>query len=426
MRYSCGGLGNYWEADMRHASILFALVAAGLAFGVRSALAADRDPVLVLVNATVIDGFASEPQRDITIVIRKGRIESVARPGVEPDHGTGVTIDLEGRWLLPGLIDAHVHLFDTASARTALRSGVTTARSLGAPRFADVAIRDAHRAGAADLPEVLASGYQVRRRLADVFFADFPELGALKAVATTDDVRKVVDANAGRGVDVIKVLATERAGDPKQDMLVRDLTDAQLSAAVSAASARGLKVAAHAHSDKGVRAAILAGVRTVEHGTLASDASLELMKERRVCFVPTLSFWSDMAEPGGTYDDPILTARAKEMRPRARATTACAAALGVQIAAGSDMSYNRPDIRTLADEIADLVDSGLTPMAAIQSATSVAAKCLGIEKRTGRIAPGFEADLIAVDANPLENVSALKKLRLIVNDGEVAFTDLAH
>ncbi|HYF24148.1 MAG TPA: hypothetical protein VD931_00270, partial [Baekduia sp.] len=125
--------------------------------------AAAQPPPLVLTHANVIDGVSARPLADATIVIRDGRIVSVSATRGPVPAGARV-VDLGGGWVLPGLIDAHVHLRDLASARSALRAGVTTARSLGAPHFTDLGIRDLHRAGAADVPEVLGAGYHVRRR----------------------------------------------------------------------------------------------------------------------------------------------------------------------------------------------------------------------------------------------------------------------
>lgn len=404
----------------RHSLIL------GLALALASAGAAAEAPpqVLVFARANLIDGVAAQPLRNMTVVVRDGRIERVSEGPVDPPAGARV-IDLDGRWLLPGFIDAHVHLRDLASARTALRSGVTTARSLGVSHFVDVGIRELHRAGAADLPDVIAAGYHVRRRLAEEIFLDSPPLHRLmRGVSGPDDVREVIRALAGRGVNVIKVMVTERAGMPETDPLRRVLTDEELAAAVDEASRAGLPVAAHAHSDEGARAAVRAGVRSIEHGTLLGETTLALMKERGVCFVPTLSFWLDMLEPGGEYDNPALAARARTLFPRLRETIALAWKMDVKLAAGSDMRYDADGGRRIADEIAGLVASGMPPMGAIRAATSTAAECLGVEGRTGAIRPGLEADLIVAGKDPLADIATLRDLVLVVNDGRVVVDQL--
>jgi imidazolonepropionase-like amidohydrolase len=372
---------------------------------------------IVLINATLLDGVRAQARRNATVIIRAGRIETVqtGRRQAPPDGAE--VIDLEGRWLLPGLIDMHVHLYDRESARAAVLAGITTARSMGSLRFVDVGLRQLHRAGAADVPEILAAGYQMRTTPNEAVFLDFPDLAGTRGDA--EGVRRLVRANASRGVDVIKLMATERAGDPVQDPFVRDLGGDALRAAVEEAAQLGLPAAAHAHTDEAVRAAVLAGVRTIEHGTLTSTATLRLMRARGVCFVPTLSFWADMSDHGGTYDHPALITRGHDLLPRARATVAAAARARVMIAAGSDMRYAAPSNRTLVDEMLDLNASGLSEAQTLRAATSVAARCLGIDARTGSIRPGLEADMIVVTADPRRDLAALRTPWLIINDGQI-------
>jgi imidazolonepropionase-like amidohydrolase len=382
--------------------------------------------VLVLRRANLIDGISERPLHGMTVVVRAGRIESISRNAVRAPDGAKI-IDLGGRWLLPGLIDAHAHLRDQDSARAALRSGVTTARSLGVPHFADIDIRERHRAGAADLPDVVAAGYHVRRRLAKEFFLDAPQLSRMAhGISGPDDVRLAIRVMAGRGADVIKVMATERAGLTDTDPLRRVLDDAEVAAAVAEAKSAGLPVAAHAHSDEGARAAVLAGVRTIEHGTLLSGETLALMRERGTCLVPTITFWQDMLDPGGGYDHPDLAARAKEMLPRVQQATALAWKMGVKVATGSDMRYDASGARVVAHEIAELVGAGMPPMEAVKAATSVAADCIGVGGRTGAIRPGLEADMIVVERDPLEDVRTLRNPVVVINDGRVAVNRLVQ
>jgi imidazolonepropionase-like amidohydrolase len=208
------------------------------------------------------------------------------------------------------------------------------------------------------------------------------------------------------------------------DFRRRMLTDAELAAAVDEASRAGIPVAAHAHTDEGVRAAVGAGVRSVEHGTLVSSETLDLMRDRGTCFAPTLSFWEDMLDVGGEYSDTALATRAKEMLPRARAATAAASKANVKLTAGSDMRYEGEHDRRIADEIEAMAQSGVPSMHAIRAATSTAAECLGISHRTGSIATGKEADVIVVDRNPLSDIRVLRDVRVIVNNGRIAFDGL--
>ncbi len=408
---------------MRAATVLAAALAATQPTAAQAPPSAQP---LVLTNTNMIDGLGSPVRRNATLVIRAGRIDSVRSASWPLPKGARV-LNLKGAWLLPGLIDAHVHLRELDSARRALRSGVTTARSMGVDSFIDVRTAELHRRGAADLPDIVASGYHVRRRLSEAFFADFPGLSALATgVAGEEKVRLAVRANASKGARVIKVMATERAGTPGTDLSRRMLDDAELQAAVAEAKRIGFATAAHAHTDDGARAAVVAGVRTVEHGTMVNGETLRLMRRRGVCLVPTLSFWADMAGPGGEYDHPLLAERARLLRPRARNTTAAAHSAGVSVAAGSDMRYDATSPFTVADEVAELVRSGLSPAEAVRSATSVAARCIGVSRRTGAIRPGLEADLIAVGGNPLLGAEALKDIRLVINDGAIVVDRLAQ
>lgn len=403
--------------------LVVALLSAGLP--VHCSLASPPIETLVFEHANLIDGVSMQPLRDVTVVVQGGRIVSVSSGPAKESAGARV-IDLHGRWMLPGFIDMHAHLRDLASARTALRAGVTTVRSLGSGHFVDVGIRELHQAGAPDLPHVVAAGYHIRRRMAEEFFVDTPQLLPIMSGLSGDaDVRSAVRALANRNVDVIKVMMTERAGMLDADPLKRELTDGELAAAIAEAKSAGLPVAAHAHTDEAARVAVLAGVRTIEHGTLLSEGTLALMRERGTCLVPTISFWQDMLDAGGDYDHPTLLARAEEMLPRVRNATALAWRSGVAVAAGSDMRYAN-NTRQVADEVAELVNAGLPPIDAIKAATSTAALCLELETNTGAIRPGLEADLVVLERDPLLDIGALRDVVLVVNDGIVVTDHLAQ
>ena len=378
-------------------------------------------PALALTRANVLDGVSDRAQRHVTLLIEGGRITAIL-PSRSQLPGDVQVVDLNGAWVLPGLIDAHVHLRDEESARRALRAGVTTARSLGVDHFIDVKMARRHAAGAADHPEVIAAGYHVRPRLAAAFFTEFPALAHLKAgLADADAARDAVRANASSGVAWIKVMATQRAGTPDTDFRLRALSDAQLSAATAEAKRDNLLVAAHAHTDDGARAAVLAGVRTIEHGTAISPNTLRLMRVRRVCLVPTLSFWADMAAPGGEYDHLALAARAREMFPIARSTVRNASHVRVTIIAGSDMRYDRTSRLDIADELVLMRQSGLSAHEVIRAATSQAATCLGVGNRTGSITAGMEADLVVVRGDPMKNLNVLKRPHMVINNGVLAW-----
>ena len=376
--------------------------------------------LLVLTNANVIDGVSEKPIRYATVIVRAGKIVSVATTSPKIPHGATV-LDLKGRWLLPGLIDAHVHV-NEAQARVALESGITTVRTGNG----GLSVRDQHRAGVTTLPDVVASGFQVVKQPGERFFQEFPQLADMKdGVHGPDHMRRIVRALIDSGVDVIKILATERAGLQDADPRRRTFTDEELVAATEAATLGKRAVMAHAHSDEGASAAVRAGVRSIEHGTYLSDATLSLMKARGTFFVPTISVLERYAAMGGPGPQPnaILGDRSRAMLPFLRAVTTKALKMGVRIVAGSDNTYN-DNKYGLQDELTELRQAGLSPMAAIKAATSVAAECLMIDARTGAIRPGLEADLIVVDRDPTADLDALRDVLFILNDGKIVIDRL--
>lgn len=386
-------------------------------------------PVIVITHATLLDGISAEPMRDASVVIRNGRIERIATDDVAAPAGATV-LDLKGNWLLPGFIDAHAHLSNLPAARAALVSGATTLRSLGVDHFADVGIRELNRSGVADVPDVVAAGYHVRPRPAEALYLDLPALSDMlpRGVNGAESIRRMVRAlieRPGGGVDVIKIMATERAGLPDTDPRKRVYSDEELAAAVDEARRAGKLVAAHAHGDEGAAAAVRAGVRTIEHGTYLSDATLALMKARGICFDPTIATVVDLSDVGGDYDQPGLHMRGRAMLPRVRDASVRARRMGVAVIAGTDTPYGPGSTRRMQDEIAELVTIGMSPMEAIKSGTSVTAQCLGIEQRTGSVKVGLEADLVVVDRDPLADIGALRDIVLVVNNGRVAVDRLS-
>ena len=388
----------------------------------------DRSRVIVFQHANVIDGVSSEPLRDVTVTIANGKITGIRKLLGSVPAGADV-IDLKGKWLLPGYIDSHVHFNDFESAQRALRFGITTGRTMAADHFIDIEIRDAHRQGRTDIPEVIAAGYQVRPDVFDAFpsfIKDFPELADMKPrVSGTENVRRLVRAFASKGVDHIKVLATERAGTPDTDPRKRTFTDEELIAIVDEARKAGLKVAAHAHGDEGAYAAVKAGVRSIEHGTWLSHKTLSLMKARGTWLVSNIfsdagtAFWESIAPP-----NPLLVERRRTMRPQATQVTLRAYKLGIPVVVASDITYGRgfdSGRLTVAENAAGLIEAGIPKMEAIKAITSQAAKLLEINKRTGAIRKGLEADIVIIGDNPLSSILALKDIRIVVNDGKVAW-----
>jgi imidazolonepropionase-like amidohydrolase len=372
---------------------------------------------MALVNANVVNVMTGGVQEAQTLVLSGGRIESIA--AAPPPTGARV-IDLGGRWVLPGLIDAHVHLASVPQMRAALQSGVTTARSAGVSSYLDVGLRELVKRGHVAGPDLLASGYHVRTQPAPELFLSDPELGdLLGGVTTIDGLRRLVRANLSHGVDWIKVNATERAGTADTDPRKQMFSAGELEVIVGEAANKGVPVMAHAHGAEGAHAAVKAGVRSIEHGTYLTDETLKLMAAMGTFFVPTADIVNDLAEPGGDYDDATLQRRGQLMLPILEAAVRRAKELGVKIAAGSDTSYGPRSVTTLAREVVMLSEFGLTPIEAVQAATTRTAELLGLERRTGRVTAGFEADLLVVAGNPLQNTRVLLDPLLVVSNGRV-------
>ena len=378
--------------------------------------------VTALTHANVVDGVSATVIRDATIVIRNGKIESVRAGGVVPAGAT--VIDVGGRYVAPGLIDAHTHIATLANARRALFSGVTTVRSASVPAFQDVAMREQARAGQIVAPDVLATGVFVSPNLGETLLAD-ARLGVLAAgVTTPEQLRLLVRVNLDRGVDWIKTRGTERAGLPDTDPRKQVYDERELRAIVEEAATRGIPVMAHAHGDEGAYAAVAAGARSIEHGTYLSDSTLRLMKLKGTWLVPTLSTIVDLTQPGGDYDDPVLLLRGQHMAPRIEETIRRARALGVRIATGADTDYGPESVTRISHEVMRFAGLGFTAVEALASATSGAAELLGIATRTGRVAAGLEADLIVLERNPLEDPGALQDVLIVVTDGRVVLNRL--
>lgn len=411
-------------------------------------------PAILLRHATLLDGSRGIPRENVAITVRDGRIESI-----RPDREVGrrgrdtpdSVIDLRGAWVMPGLIDAHAHLGvsrrwgepDSIAAQRALDQGVTTVRSMGnASGFADVALAARSRERDGRLPRVLGAGSWIVPVVNDDWLADFPALRSILAPATAADSARRLLAGPGwrlagnpaaldsavgllvaRGAAWVKVFATGRAGIASSDPRTPLLDASDLRLAVEAAQRRGVKVAAHAYTDEGIKAAVLAGARTIEHGALATEESLRLLGDRGGCLVPTLSAYD------ATSPDSLVRARAREMQSAALRAVRQARALGVRVIAGTDQPY-APGGPGLAVELLDLAGAGLTADEVVRAGTSQAAACLGIADRIGTVEVGLEADLVVLDGDPRSDLSLLGRPKMVMLGGRlvrrVPVADVIH
>lgn len=402
-------------------SALAAFALAAFALAPHAAAAQGTSPTrpIVIINASLIDGARGAFATGATVVIRDGKIAQVATGAVTAPSDATV-IDARGRFLLPGLIDAHTHVASLASARRALESGVTTIRSASVPAFQDVALREAVKQGAIAGPDVMAAGVFISPELGESVLADARFAKLAGGLQTEAELREAVRINLDRGVDVIKTRGTERAGLPNTDPRKQSYTETQLSWIVSEAAKRNVPVMAHAHGDEGAYAAVKAGVRSIEHGTFLSDSTLQLMKQKGTYLVPTYVTVYDLTQPGGDYDDPILTVRGNFMLPVLGETVRRAHRMGIPIATGADTQYGNESLSRIAGEVASFVELGMTPLEGIRAATTVSANLLGLGDRIGVIKEGYEADLILVESNPLQNIRALADVLVVISNGRLA------
>ena len=398
------------------------LAATGLAVSGFQPSAQRAADAIAIVNANLVNVRDGRVTPNATIVIRDGRIESI---GSGAAAGGARAIDVKGKYVLPGLIDAHTHAADFESFRRALESGVTTMRSAGVSFYADVGFHQLVKSGAVAGPDIVTAGYHVRPRIAEEAFLSDPSYADLMSgVTTIEKLRRAVQLNLAHGVDWIKILATERAGTADTDPRKQVYTEDEIRAIVQEAATKNVPVQAHAHGDEGAMAAVKAGVRSIEHGTYLSDATLQLMKERGTFLDPTYTTVIDLTEAGGDYDVPALRVRGEQMLPRLRELVVRAHKLGVKVVAGSDTSYGRNSLTRISQEITHFVEMGFTPLEALQSATLVSAELLRLEKSIGVLETGYDADLIAVERNPLENLATTQDPLLVISNGRVALDRL--
>lgn len=374
------------------------------------------DNSYALTNANLFNGVDDRIYTDVTVLVRGSKIERIVAASTEIP-ATYTIIDLEGNYLMPGLFDVHTHISTLDQAQRALESGVTTIRSASVTAYQDVALRELVRSGRLMGPDVVAAGVYVTPNLDDTVLAD-PRLSEISgAVDTDEELRRLVDINADRGVDIIKTRGTERAGLPDTDPRKQVYTERQLRVVVDAAARHGMAVMVHAHGDEGARAAVLAGARSIEHGTYLTTATLALMKERGTWFVPTYVTMDEMNEEQYDY---VLRLRGMHMVPQLEKAIREAHAMGVRIATGADSYYDDKTINRISVEVAEFVRLGMSNFEALQTATISSAELLDMADKAGRIAAGYDADMILVPANPLSHIEALQDVLLVMSNGRIA------
>ncbi len=392
---------------------LGAIVLLGL-LGVSECFAQSQS--FAIVNVNVWDGTDNRIVEDAVVIVADGKIERIGRGNLQLSPDLEV-VDAEGNYLLPGMFDVHTHISSLEQARRALESGVTTVRTGSVSAYQDVGLNALVQSGQLAGPEVVAAGVFVTPNLGDTILAD-PRLSEFADGVHSDAaLRSVVRINAERGVRVIKTRGTERAGLPDTDPRQQVYSERQLRVIVDEAEQHGLSVMVHAHGDEGARAAVLAGARSIEHGTYLSDDTLAMMKDRGTWMVPTYVTMDEMNEEQYDY---VLRLRGRHMVPQLERAIRAAHAMGVKIATGADNYYDGKSINRIAVEVEHFVAFGMSNFEALQAATVSSAELLQMDDRTGRIAVGFEADMILVPGNPLTDISVLQDVLLVVSNGQIA------
>src|SRR3989449_5831865 len=396
----------------------------------------------VIRAGRVLNVRTGELRGNQTIVIEGDKISQIA-PASEVKAAAGdTTIDLADATLLPGLIDAHTHLtFELSSlgyqglaistarealhgarnARITLEAGFTTVRNLGAKDYADIALRDAINEGDAIGPRILASGPALGitgghcdENLLPFAFHREAEGVADGVEAVQHKVREVIKY----GADVIKICATGGVLSKGDDPNASQYTLEEMKAIVADAHRLGRRVAAHAHGAEGVRWASEAGVDSVEHGHLMDDAAIATLKKNGTYLVPTLFLMDWQREHAAQANLPEHAKRKMEMVSAVgKQNGKKAFEAGVKIGLGTDAAVYPHGLN--AHELAVYVSLGMSPLQAIQSATINDADLLGWSDKTGTIEPGKWADIIAVDGDPLQDVTILQHVKFVMKGGDV-------
>ncbi|MFE2354144.1 amidohydrolase family protein [Streptomyces parvulus] len=385
--------------------------------GTASASAPDRRPRagdLVVEGGTLLDPGTGDVTEDAVVVIRDGVVRAAGARGRTAAPAGLPRLDAHGQWILPGLIDAHIHLNTAAEARDAVRKGATSARSGSTNFYQDIAVRELARQVPGMAPRLRAAGVFVTPDLGDTVLAD-PQLAALAGlkdgVRSAEALRHVVRVNLARGADVVKTRVNERAGLPDQDPLAQVYSHAQLSEVVAAARRGGKGVLCHSYSERGCHDAVTAGIRSLEHGVFVGERTLHEMRRRDTYFTPTLTAIAGLAESS----DPVLAERGRAYLPVLRQAVLAAHELGVPLAAGTDSSGGTVD--PIGREVELMRSAGLTALDALRTATTQAARLLGLEGIAGRPTRGHAGDLILVPGDPLADLSLLSKPSRVVRSG---------
>ena len=393
----------------------------------------------------LIDTEKGEVFTEKTIVVSGNKIKSIEKGYITSDNPNDTVVDLKSKTVMPGLIDMHVHMeneynparymdqFTANEADVAFKSvnyaeitllaGFTTVRDLGGTGV-NIALRNAINNNTILGPRIFTAGKAIattgghadptngRKKL--LMGDPGPEQGVINS---PDEARKAVRQRYKNGADNIKITATGGVLSVAKNGQNPQFTLEEVRAICETANDYGMIVAAHAHGDEGMQRAVIGGVTTIEHGTKMSYKTMDLMKQYGTYFVPTITAGKAVAENAkidGFYPE-IIVPKALEIGPKIQSTFAKAYKRGVNIAFGTDAGVF-PHGQN-AKEFGYMVEVGMPPIEAIQSATLINAKVLGLANELGQIKPNFIADIVATDSNPLEDITAMERISFVMKDG---------
>jgi imidazolonepropionase-like amidohydrolase len=431
---------------MRRFAAIAAVLLAATPLGAQS----PQTPKVTYIHAGALLARPGEPARGAsTIIIRDGKIAEVRDGHVAPAAGAEL-VDLKNRFVLPGLIDMHVHLWGiggdplndrltalnrddaddmmwaVGNARVTLDAGFTTVRDLGGNARGMRALREGVERGVIAGPTIINVGTAISvtgghadgsNGVAEVF-ADALHQHQINTCDGPDDCRRAVRQQIALGAQAIKYMSTGGVLSNVSGGLGRAMTDEEMKAIIDTAHGLGRKVATHSHGVAGTKAAVAAGVDTVDHGSFLDDEAIRAMKAKGTWLVPTMM--APVAAVGFARKGllpPAVLPKAEEAAAAAFASHSKAFAAGVKVAFGTDTGVSKHGDN--AQEFALMVKAGMTPAQAIRAATLNAAEALGRSATIGSIEPGKDADIIAVAGSPLEDVTRLERVDFVMRHGVV-------
>lgn len=405
-----------------------------------------QDKITYLHCGKLLDMNSSQVQSEVTIVIKNNLIDKIEK-GYKQAPANAVLIDLKNKTVMPGFMDMHVHIESESNPNSylekytlneadrafraqnfglkTLMAGFTTVRDLGGTGV-NVAYRNAINQGLVVGPRIFTAEKSIAttgghadptnggRR--DLLGDPGPDLGVINS---PEEGRKAVRQRYKNGADCIKITATGGVLSVAASGLNPQFFDDELEAIIQTAKDYGFHTAAHAHGTEGMKRAVIAGITSIEHGTYMTEEIMELMKEKGTYYVPTISagqFVGQKAKIAGFYPK-VVALKAAAIGPQIQSTFAKAYKAGVKIAFGTDSGVSLHGDN--ADEFILMAEAGMPHFEAIKSATVTTAQLLNLSDKVGTISAGKWADIVAVEGDPLQNISLLKNVRFVMKDGVV-------